>query len=491
MKVKNIDVSVEMQKVQEHLATQKELSSETVALFKMLISIITLLLNLFGANSKNSGKPPSQDPFRPKKQREKTDKKPGAQKGHIGTTLEQVEEPDEIVKLKINRDKLPKDRTYKEAGYQKRQEFNVQITTHVTEYHAEVLIDDLGNRYVAEFPKGINSHVQYGASVKGMAVYLSNFQMLPFERMRDLFAQQLGLPISTGTLANINSDASKSLLEFEKSAKQALIKSSLVHHDETGINIGGKTYWLHSASNELWTLFSSHKKRGQEAMDAIGVLALFQGILIHDNWASYFVYKCRHGLCNAHHIRELTRAAEDEGQKWAAKMITLLLDIKKEVDETPLNQLSLDRINERHKEYDALLQEAELECPAPVADPCSDQGPKKKRGRQKKTKARNLLERLSVSKTATLLFMEKSIVPFTNNLAERDLRMTKVQQKISGCFRSEQGAIDFCRIRSFISTCMKQGVEVASALTDLFRGKLPDFVESLIPSNEIPIVETG
>jgi transposase len=480
MKIKNIDVSSEMQKAQAYLDQHKDLPSDVSALLQMLMTIVTLLVNFFGSNSKNSGKPPSQDPFRSKKTRVKTGKKPGAQKGHDGKTLTQVENPDEVVKLKVDPSVLPPDRTFKELESQKRQEFNIKIEQFVTEYQAQVLLDNLGEKYVAKFPKGIDSHVQYGPSVRSLSVYLSNYQMLPFERMQDLFQDQLNLPISTGTLVNINAEASELLQQFEQAAKTALTKSSFMHHDETGVNIAGKTHWLHSASNDLWTLFHVHKKRGNEAMNDIGILPLFQGILMHDNWASYFVYECTHALCNAHHIRELTRAAEDDGQKWASAMIKLLLAIKKEVDQSSSQKLTLERIQEINQQYDSLLVEAEIECPAPP-EPVYEEGQKKKRGRQKKSKSRNLLERLRDRKVATLLFMEDSSVPFTNNQAERDLRMTKVQQKISGCFRSERGATDFCRIRSFISTCMKQGKEIALALDDLFRGKLPDFVQNVGP----------
>lgn len=479
MKLKNIDVSSEIKKAEEHIESQKDLPAQTTILVRMLIMIIKLMMSYFGANSKNSGKPPSQDPFRKKNSRIKTGKKSGGQKGHIGTTLQLVDEPDEIIPLKIDPITLPQGRTFTELASQKRQEFDIQINTFVTEYQAQVLMDDLGTKYVAPFPKGIDGVVQYGPTVRGMTVYLSNYQMLPFERMSDFFRHQIGLPISTGSLVNINAEASKLLLEFEQATKRALTKSPLIHHDETGINITGKTHWLHSASNDLWTLFCIHKKRGNAAMDEIGVLPNFSGIVVHDNWASYFVYECMHALCNAHHIRELTRAAEDEGQKWAGKMIVLLLAIKKEVDENPDGKLSPECIKARHNEYDTLLIQAEFESPPPP-EQSLEKGQKKKRGRQKKTKARNLLERLKARKVATLLFMENPIVPFTNNQAERDLRMTKVQQKISGCFRSENGAVDFCRIRSFISTCMKQGEDVSLALNNLFRGKLPSFIESYL-----------
>ena len=368
MKLKNIDISEELKKAEEHLESQKGLSPQTAVLFRMLIMIIKLMMNYFGANSKNSGKPPSQDPFRKKNERAKTGKKAGGQQGHIGTTLLPVDEPDEIIHLKIDPAILTQNRTFTELASQKRQEFNIKISTFITEYRAQVLVDNLGEKYVAQFPKGIDGAVQYGSTVRGMAVYLSHYQMLPFERMSDFFRHQMNLPMSTGTLVNMNAEASKLLLEFEQALKRALIKSSLIYHDETGINIKGRTHWLHSASNDLWTLFCAHKKRGHEAMNDIGILPYFSGIVVHDNWASYFIYDCVHSLCNAHHIRELTRAAEDDAQKWAAEMITLLLAIKKEVDNSPDGKLCLERINERNNEYDILLIQAELECLPPLPE---------------------------------------------------------------------------------------------------------------------------
>jgi transposase len=293
----------------------------------------------FGSNSKNSSKAPSQDPFRKKNKKEVTGKKRGAQKGHVGKNLQLIDEPDEVIQLKIDSTTLPKNKKFTEYPPQKRQEFNIRISKFVTEYQAQVLVDNEGKKYVAPFPKGVDNLVQYGASVRGMAVYLSNYQML-------------------------------------------------------------------------------------------------RGL--------YFVFT------------------------------------KKEVEEAPNKTLSLERIQIRNSEYDSLLEQAELQCPLGLPDPALEDNKKKKRGRQKKSKSRNLLERLKGRKAATLLFMENNLVPFTNNLAERDLRMTKVQQKISGCFRSEDGASDFCRIRSFISTCLKQGEDISSSLTNLFHGKLPEFVNEIL-----------
>lgn len=242
----------------------------------------------------------------------------------------------------------------------------------------------------------------------------------------------------------------------------------MVHADETGINIDGKRRWLHSASNPLWTYFYPHEKRGSDAMDDIGIIPNFSGILCHDHWKSYYNYNCLHALCNAHHIRELERAIEQDNQNWAIEMKDFLIEANKEVTNAG-GVLSKEVIEESRKKYRAILEKGKTECPAPI----KIEG---KRGRTKKSKTRNLLERFIDYENDVLRFMENDQVPFTNNLGENDLRMTKVQQKISGCFRSLEGAHIFCRLRSYLSTCRKQGIKITDGLKMLFDGKLPDFV---------------
>ena len=241
-----------------------------------------------------------------------------------------------------------------------------------------------------------------------------------------------------------------------------------MHADETGINITGKRNWLHLASNRLWTYFYPHKKRGSEAINDIGIIPGFSGVLCHDHWKPYYNYKCLHSLCNAHHIRELERSIEQDNHKWALQMKDLLIEANQEKTNDG-GALSEEKGNEYRKRYRKILEEADIECPIP---------PKilGKRGRQKKSKSRNLIERFINYENDVLRFMDNDQVPFTNNLGENDLRMTKVQQKISGCFRSIEGAYIFCRVRGYLSTCRKHGMTSTEGLKILFEGRLPDFV---------------
>jgi transposase len=233
----------------------------------------------------------------------------------------------------------------------------------------------------------------------------------------------------------------------------------------------GARKWLHCASNDLWTGFFPHEKRGCEAMDSRGIIPEFSGVMCHDHWKPYYNDKqASHSLCNAHHSRELTRAHEQDGQLWAKKMDALLKEINKPVHEA---DGAIDDISASgyRQQYTELLEKAEIECPPPKEEE-KEVG---KWGRQKRSKSRNLLERLINYEDDVLRFMSDPEVPFTNNRGENDIRMTKVQQKISGCFRSWEGAEIFCRVRGYLSTCQKHGVSSSEAMALLFAGKLPDF----------------
>jgi len=469
MTIQNIDITTTLKRAEELLSQDKELSSATKSLIELLILIISLLANRLNLNSKNSSKPPSSDPNRKKTSKEKTDKKPGGQKGHLGKTLEKIENPDKRVVITVDRSGLPQG-NYKEVGYEVRQVFDIDITRMVTEYQAQILEDDKGKRYIAPFPSGATKAVQYGASVKAHSVYMSQFQLIPYNRIKDYFADQLGIPVSAGSIFNFNQEAFGRLEGFDTMVRGKLSESSLVHADETGININGDRHWLHCASNKLWTHFSPHRKRGTEAMNAIGILPNFSGVLCHDHWKPYYKYKCSHSLCNAHHLRELTRAWEQDHQHWAEKLRELLEMINRAVNDAG-GQLENSESERYRKAYQKILKEAEKESPPP-----DEANRKTKKGRLKRTKSRNLLERLRKYEEDVLRFMDNEIVPFTNNQGENDIRMTKVQQKISGSFRSEEGAQFFCRIRSYISSCRKQNITSSSALDLLFKGEEPQFI---------------
>ena len=324
---------------------------------------------------------------------------------------------------------------------------------------------------MAEFPTGVSCRAQYGAGIKVQAVYLSQFQLIPYDRVRDNFSDQLQIPLSAGSVYNFNRQAFKALEEFDRWVRVQLTHSALLHVDETGININGKRHWLHCASNFSYTHYSPHKKRGTEAMDEIGIIPEYTGVLCHDHWKPYYTYLfCLHQLCNAHHVRELDRAWEQDNQKWAKEMRVFLIELNEAVD-TAMGKLSSKQATLWQERYRGLLKEAERECPAP-----KDTRPKGTRGRLKRSKSRNLLERLIHYESDVLRFMDDPLVPFTNNQGENDIRMTKVQQKISGCFRSMEGARMFCRIRGYLSTCRKNNVSATKALELLFAGKSPAFM---------------
>ncbi|MDQ7005513.1 MAG: IS66 family transposase [Ghiorsea sp.] len=464
----NIEIEQSIKAVRELLSKETGLSPAFKAAMSIMFIAVSILLGRLNLNSKNSSIPPSSDPNRKRTSKSKGLKR-GGQQGHIGTTLKQFDDVDEIKELSIDRNTLP-DKVYTHAGFERRQIVDIDIRRIVTEYRAEVLKDEKGKRYVAPFPDGVTRPVQYGNGIKAHAVYLSYFQLLPYGRIEDYFRDQLQIPISSGSICNFNQDASKRLKPFETWLTTKLSQSSVLHADETGINVNGKRHWLHCNSNRSLTYFYPHVKRGKEAMDEMGVLPHFSGVLCHDHWKPYYRYECTHALCNAHHLRELERAWEQDKQQWAKQIQKLLRKMNSAVHDAGgcLSAVTGDAFR---KQYRAVLLEADAECPPP--DERDRQG---KRGRLKRSKSRNLLERLRKFEDDVLRFMDVIEVPFTNNQGERDLRMTKVQQKVSGCFRSFDGATAFCRCRSYISTCRKQDLSSSKALRLLFDGEKPAFM---------------
>ena len=470
MKISNKDVDDVLAKVRQQLQDDKTLSVSLRTTIELLIALIQILTGRLGTDSANSSKPPSQDPNRAKKSRRKGERKPGGQPGRTGKTLQPIEDPDVIRSVKLDRRTLPKGSQFRVVGYEKRQVIDLDISRFVTEYQAEILENAQGQRLVAPFPDGVDRPVQYGPSVKAHAVYLSQYQLLPYERIREYFEDQAGIPLSAGSLFNFNQEAFDRAAGFEHWVKDRLAESDLIHADETGINIGGKRHWLHCASNDRLTWLAPHDKRGQQAMDEIGILPRFQGVLCHDHWKPYYRYECRHALCNAHHLRELQRAWEQDKQAWAKRMQRLLC-LMRDAVQAAGGSLPSDKADRWRTVYRKCLNKAETACPPP--DESQRQG---QRGRLKRTRARNLLERLRDYETDVLRFLEDPAIPFTNNQGERDIRMLKVQQKISGCFRSFEGARIFCRVRSYLSTARKQNLSASEVLIQLFTGRVPAFM---------------
>lgn len=469
MTVENINIEEAISRVKMIIAQEPELSPALKASLEVLLLLVTILANRLGLNSNNSSKPPASDPNRKKILKVPGTRKPGGQPGHVGTTLKPFPEPDLVKLISVDQSTLPLGE-YRSFGYESRQVADLDISTFITEWRAEVLVNQAGKRFVAPFPKGVTRPVQYGIGVKVNSVYMSQYQLIPYNRVEEHFLDQMGIPISAGTINNFNKDAFGRLEFFESWVREQLALAPLIHSDETGINVGGIRRWLHNVSNNTLTCFYPHVKRGCDAIDEMAVLPGYQGIICHDHWKPYFKYGSLHALCNAHHLRELERCVEQDQQKWAEQMILFLKEVNNAVHEA-CGCLDVSAAAQYRQRYRKMLHEAEKECPPP------DEPEKKKKGKTARSKARNLLERLRDFEKETLRFMEDVNVPFSNNQAENDLRMTKVQQKISGCFRSMEGAKVFCRIRSYLSTCRKQGVTASEALSLLFNGKWPAFMD--------------
>lgn len=458
-----IDMGVQNRKM-------RELAEENLRLAER-VSELEARLNM---NSRNSSKPPSSDGLsKPPAKRKKTGKRPGGQEGHEGHNLSMVENPDwEIVYPVKECSSCGRSLSRVEpAGHERRQVFELPpMAVEVTEHRAEVrLCPACGCENRAAFPEEVTQPVQYGPHLKAAAVYLNSYQLIPYERTGEVFSDLFGCEISEGTLVNWTSAASETLGPVENETKRQLTRSPVVSFDETGIRVDGKTAWLHVSSTERLTHYGAHPRRGSEATKAIGILPELGGTAVHDFFSSYLSYSCSHALCCAHILRELTFLAEENGEKWAVKMKKLLGDANDAVNERKAHgfkRLKGSQAKRFENRYERILAEGFAANPLPDI-----RGQPKRRGRKKKTKTRNLLERLRDYRCEVLKFMRDFSVPFDNNLAERDLRMAKVKQKISGTFRSWDGAHDFCRIRGYISTARKNQVPVIQALTDAFERK--------------------
>ncbi len=432
-------------------------------------------------NSRNSSKPPSSDgfvkPLRTQSLRDKSGKKPGGQPGHEGHLLKLVETPDQIllhplIKCIGCNCTL---HTRKADEWVKRQVFELPVLSlEVTEHRAEVKVcPGCGLQNVASFPPAVNKMTQYGPRAKGFAVYLMSQHYLPYERTVQVFSDLFGHSLSEGSLENFQQNMFDELFHSEQIIKNDILLSKVAGFDETGCKVNKTLNWIHSASTQTETLYGIHPRRGNEAMNDIGILPNYFGVGVHDGWASYQEYGFSHSLCNAHHLRELTHIGEQLGEGWALKMKRYLKKIKARVDdcrEKGRPRLSRKWITSYQRGYRQILREG-FSFHGDVAIR-EKRGPKK-RGRPKQPPGKNLLDRLKKHERAVFAFAGDFDVPFDNNGAERDIRMVKVKQKVSGCFRSFEGAQYFCRIRSVISTMRKRGINILEGLQQALTGIAP------------------
>ncbi len=419
-------------------------------------------------DSHNSNKPPSTDVPKGKftKKREPSDKKPGGQEGHEGTTLRMVKHPNhiEVHEVKRCRSCGTSLKDVKSRGYTPRQVFDIPpIVVEVTEHRAQIKrCPHCGELSAGAFPQGVSHKTQYGTRVRAFAVYLKNYGFLSYQRTAEALSDLFAISVSAGTLASTDGRCARRLERVVEQIKEKLVRAPVVHFDETGLSINGKLHWLHGASNRAFTYYFPHERRGRAATDAIGILPRLKGNAVHDNWQPYMKYRCPHSLCNAHHIRELTGIYELDGQPWAQQMIGLLLEGNQAVEHAKKagkKRLAAGVPQGYVSRYETIITFGMKANPPPIRpEGCS------RRGRLKRSKARNLLERLAERKKETLRYLYDFRVPFTNNQAERDIRMMRVQQKVSGAFCSDAGALAFCRIRSYISTMRKHGKSVIGAL---------------------------
>ncbi len=355
-----------------------------------------------------------------------------------------------------------------------RQVFDIPpIELLVTEHQVDVKgCPACGQKNAGDFPFEASNVVQYGSRLKGAMVYLLEGQLLPSNRSCELLSDLMGVDVSEGTLYNTRAQCVDLIAPIDEAIKQAVQAAEVVNFDETGLRVNQTLWWLHVAATDGLTYYFVHPKRGRLAMDEMGILPEFKGKAVHDGLRSYQGYDCEHFLCNAHHLRALQYVLENYGQWWAFHLSVLLVSIHSQVKtlkaqgETALLPEDLVVLSAR---YDDILDQGFDQNLMPPPDRTKP----KKRGRPKRSLQRNLLERLRTHKAAVLGFMHDFSVPFDNNQAERDLRMMKLKQKISGCSRSEHGAKAFCRIRGYLSTLRKQGHDILAALIELFSGKTP------------------
>jgi transposase len=459
----------------EALATQLSQQAELIQALEVRL----------GKNSQNSSKPPSTDGYakppvegkRTNSLRKAGQKPKGGQPGHSGNTLKQTAHPDLIEEHAPEvcgqcGEPLAEVAV---AGYEERQVYDIPaLRIEITAHRAlQKVCPVCGSLNRGNFPAGVSSPAQYGDGVKALGSYLTCQHYLPLERTTQIIEDLFQHRISEAVVLGATNQLAEDVKPAEAAVKALLSSGDILQLDETGLRVMGKLHWVHAASTAKLTYYNVHTQRGVVAMDAADILPNFKGIAVHDHWKPYFRYEnCGHALCNAHHLRELQAIETLWEQPWAKDMAALLCEIDHAVNVARLqNQTYLPETlkTDFHTRYDDWVARG-YEVNPPPPPPVVVEGKPKRRGRVKQSAPRNLLDRLKHYKAEVLSFMEDFRVPFSNNLAERDMRMVKVKQKVSGCFRTMEGAAAFVRIRGYCSTARKNGENVMASIKAALRG---------------------
>jgi transposase len=431
------------------------------------------------SQSNNSHKPPSSDGFRKPKSERESGGKIGAPKGHQANNLHFTDTPDYVETHKMDTCTCcNRSLENVSAEIERRQVYDLPkikliVTEHVVEHKT---CPGCGMENSTEFPEGVNARTQYGPQIKAFAAYMNVQHFIPLERLQEITEDLFGHGVSEPTILSHLERLSQNSKGVEDEVREDLLNSQCIHADESGVRVAGKQHWIHTASTAESTVYSVQEKRGSEGMDKMGILPEYKGTVTHDCFKAYFKedYGFDHALCGAHLIRECQGIIENDKQEWARDMKSLLKDVNKEGRQAKEDgrPVTPEKIEELEQKYDGIVQRGREET-APLIEALEQMRTanqaegKKQRGRKAQPKSVNLLDRFAKHKAAILMSLHRMEVPFDNNQAERDIRMIKVKQKVSGAFRTLNGADVYVRIRGVISTARKRKLGILSTLIDI------------------------
>ena len=451
-------------------ASLKEENASFKLLLTTALSRISELEARLHLDSTNSGKPPSSDGLKKKPAfpRNKGGRR-GGKPGHKGNTLKMVAQPDHesLHFPELSACSCGHSLSDVEAlpGEEKRQVFDLPPRLlSITEHRVVVkCCPGCGQVHKGEFPTKVSAPAQYGPRVRALISLLNVEQSLPVGRVSELFAALTGYELNQNTIVSAVNRMAEDLEQDTECIKQKILATPVAHADETGVRIGGKLHWEHDLVTELYTYFFVHEKRGRKALESSeSITDQYEGTLIHDCWSSYFNLNCStHGLCGAHLLREVKNLSDNHERKGASRMHDILM-YAYQFSDNGKGVLPDKKLKVVHKQFAKILAIADKEEPPPII---------KKKGRHKKSKGRNLMDRLVQYEDYVLNFAITENIPFTNNLAERDIRPWKTKLKVSGCFRTLDGAKRYARIKGFCSTVRKHGLSVYEQLIAAMDGQ--------------------